>query len=295
MKPESNMRARKRCSEGFMTWLSQFITRLSHLSKAEFSEIVGGMVTSGTLHQQLIEKLRALVREEKRQPGAKFLTEREIAERFKTSRPTANKALSSLVSEGLLEVRRGAGTFLRESVLDYDLQRLVSFTDKAKAIGKKPGTELNVWQTLIAGQAPAEVVRRLRVPEEASLFYMERIRLADGQPVIFEKRHVVAALCPGMTRTDAKGSLYSCWASKCGLTITGAEETIHAINANKEQSGNLGIRAGTACFKILAIGLVSGEKPLWHEETVYRADVYEFRNRIGGLGTSRAAIGTLTE
>jgi GntR family transcriptional regulator len=253
------------------------------------------MVTPGTLHQQLIEKLRALVRKEKLQPGAKFLTEREIAERFKTSRPTANKALSSLVSEGLLEVRRGAGTFLRESVLDYDLQRLVSFTDKVKATGKKPGTELVAFQTLPAGQAPAEVVRRLGVSESAALWYMERIRLADAQPVIFERRHVVAALCAGMTRADARGSLYSFWAAKCGLIITGAQEIIHAINANKEQSRNLRIRPGTACFKILATGFVAGERPLWHEETVYRADVYEFRNQIGGLGTSRAAVGTLME
>ncbi|MFN9913156.1 MAG: GntR family transcriptional regulator, partial [Pirellulaceae bacterium] len=43
----------------------------------------------------------------------RFLTEREIADRFGVSRPTANKALASLVSEGLLEFRRGVGTFVQ--------------------------------------------------------------------------------------------------------------------------------------------------------------------------------------
>jgi GntR family transcriptional regulator len=251
------------------------------------------MPLQGTFHQQLIENLRTLIREEGFQPGAKFLTEREIAGRFGTSRPTANKAISSLVSEGLLEVRRGSGTYLRESVLDYDLERLVSFTDKARAIGKRPGTELIAFQTMTAGKAPATVARALHLAGEAPLFYMERIRLADKRPVIFEKRYVAAALCPRMRRTDARGSLYAFWTARCGLAISGAEETIHAINASREQSEHLEIRPGTACFKIQATGFVAGEQPLWQEETVYRADVYEFRNRVGGIGAGRAAIGAL--
>lgn len=71
------------------------------------------MSKPASFHQQLIAKLRKLLRSRQFVPGTQFLTEREIAERFETSRPTANKALSSLVSEGLLEFRQGAGTFVR--------------------------------------------------------------------------------------------------------------------------------------------------------------------------------------
>lgn len=251
------------------------------------------MTISGTFHQQLIGKLRALIRQRKLQPGDKFLTEREIAGRFKTSRPTANKALSSLVSEGVLEVRRGAGTYLRETGLDYDLERLVSFTDKARAAGKKPATKLLSFDEVRAGDAPAAVVRALQVADETPLLCMQRIRLADGMPVIFERRYVVRSLCPTMSRTDARGSLYAFWTSTCRLTITGASETIRAINASKEQALHLQIKTGAACFQITATGLVTDGQPLWHEETIYRADVYEFRNRIGGLGVSRAAVGLI--
>jgi GntR family transcriptional regulator len=251
------------------------------------------MSENGTFHQQLVEQLRALVRGGRFGPGAQFLTEREIAVKFKTSRPTANKALSSLVSAGLLEVRRGAGTFVRESVLDYDLERLVSFTDKVRAVGKKPGTRLLEYRTIRARETPREIIERLRVPGDDLLVYMERIRLADAIPVIFERRHVVANFCPKMTRTDAKGSLYACWTEKCGLHITGADETIHAVNASKAEAVPLEIPPGTACFKIIATGHVDDETPLWHEETFYRADVYEFRNRIRGLSDTHAAVGKI--
>jgi len=251
------------------------------------------MAVNGTFHQRLIEQLRALIREGDFAPGAQFLTERDIAERFKTSRPTANKALSSLVSQGLLEVRRGAGTFVRESVLDYDLERLVSFTDKALAAGKKPGTSLLEFRKLTAAEAPPAVALGLKVRAEEPLIYMERIRLADGAPVIYERRHVVASLCPQMTRSDAKGSLYSCWTEKCGLEISGAEEVIHAVNAAKNQAAHLRVPIGTACFEIVATGFANDEKPLWQETTLYRADVYEFRNRISGLTASHSAVGRI--
>jgi len=253
------------------------------------------MAASGTLHRHLSETLHDLIRAGRFAPGAKFLTEREIAERYGTSRPTANKALSSLVSAGVLEVRRGAGTFVRPPVLDYDLERLVSFTDKARAAGKTPDTVLVEFRKLDAANAPAEIVQRLRLEGQGGLFYMERVRLADGTPFIYEKRHVVAELCPRMNRTDAKGSLYAYWTDRCGLTITGADEVIHAVTADEVQASHLRIQPGAACFRIVATGSVAGDIPLWHEETLYRADVYEFRNRIGGLTGHRAALGNIKE
>jgi GntR family transcriptional regulator len=240
------------------------------------------MANATTFHRQLIERLRTLIRERQFAPGAKFLTEREVAERFKTSRPTANKALSSLVAEGLLEFRQGAGTFVRESVLDYDLQRLVSFTEKARSVGKAPGTEVLEFRRLPASDAPAEVRTALLCTPEEPLILMERVRLADEQPVIYERRHVLARHCPGMTKTDAKGSLYACWKEKFRLTISSAEEIIRAVNATKAQAARLQIAPGSACFLIVATGFLEGGAPLWHEETLYRADIYEFRNRIGG-------------
>lgn len=246
-----------------------------------------------SFHEQLIEKLRKLLRSRQFVPGAKFLTEREIAERFDTSRPTANKALSSLVSTGMLEFRQGAGTFVRESVLDYDLQHLVSFTEKAKAAGKKPETQVIEWQKLSASYAPAAATQALKAELNDPLLYLERLRLADGQPVIYERRHVMARFCTGMTKTDAKGSLYGFWTTKCRLSISGADESIRAVNASPAQASALGITANTACLLVIATGFLEGGVPLWHEETLYRSDAYEFRNQLGGVSGPKPAQGRI--
>ena len=94
------------------------------------------------IYQQLNQLLRDLIREGEFKPGEQFLTERQICDRFDVSRATANKALSNLVAEGVLEFRKGVGTFLRGGILDYDLRALVSFTEKALSAGKTPSTKI---------------------------------------------------------------------------------------------------------------------------------------------------------
>lgn len=251
------------------------------------------MARPASFHEQLIEKLRKLLRSRQFTPGAKFLTEREIALRFGTSRPTANKALSSLVSTGLLEFRQGAGTFVRESVLDYDLQRLVSFTEKAAAAGKKPGTRVLAFRKITAAEAPSSVAQSLQAQPSDPLFYIERVRLADDQPVIYERRHVIASLCSGMTKSSAAASLYAFWTKKCRLTISGADESIRAVNATAPQAAALGIHTHTACLLVIATGFLTDDIPLWHEETLYRSDVYEFRNQLGSLSAPKPAQGRM--
>jgi len=249
------------------------------------------VLKSASFHQELIVKLRKLLRGRQFVPGAQFLTEREIADRFETSRPTANKALSSLVSLGLLEFRHGAGTFVRENVLDYDLQRLVSFTDKVRAVGKAPSTRVVDFHKLTAAAVSTEIIQALQLPVNEPLLYIERVRLADGQPVIYERRHVAARYCLGMSKTDAKGSLYAFWTSHCNLSISGADESIRAINATKSQALLLGVKTNAACLLVIATGFLEGGAPLWHEETLYRSDVYEFRNHLGGVASPKPAQG----
>ena len=130
------------------------------------------------MYQQLNQLLRGLVSSGEFGIGAKFLTERQISERFGISRATANKALSSLVSEGLLEFRKGVGTFVRGRAMDYNLRALVSFTDEALAAGKRPATRVLRFSAIPTAEAPEEVVAALKTGDR--LFFMERLRLADG-------------------------------------------------------------------------------------------------------------------
>ena len=159
------------------------------------------------VYQQLNELLQKLIRGGEFKPGQQFLTEREVSERFGVSRVTANKALSHLVVEGVLEFRKGVGSFVREGVLDYDLQSLMSFTRKAILAGKRPETRVLRFESQEADQVDEQVRDALRPTEDERLYYFERLRLADGVPVILERRHLVARFRPGLTKSLVEGSV----------------------------------------------------------------------------------------
>jgi GntR family transcriptional regulator len=248
------------------------------------------LLVKDPIYQQLNQALRALLGSEFK-AGDQFLTERQIGQRFEVSRATANKALSNLVSEGRLEFRKGVGTFVRGGdVLDYDLRSLVSFTDKARAAGKSPATRVLSLENIRGETAGPEVCRELAVDAREPLVAVARLRLADESPVILERRHVVAARGPKLSRAEWAGSLYAAWTEK-GLSIAGARQTIRAVNLAAEDARLLGARRGAAALLVLSTGYLTGDLPLWHEQTLYRAEVYEFHNALGGIRAARPAIG----
>jgi GntR family transcriptional regulator len=243
------------------------------------------------IYHQLTNHLRQLIASHEYPVGSKFLTERQICERFGVSRATANKVLSGLVSEGVLDFRKGVGTFVRIRTLDYNLQVLVSFTEEAQAAGKRPTTEVLRFESVQARDVLDEVPELLQAGPDVMLYYLERLRLADNLPVIYERRHMVAEYCPGLTKSDLAGSLYELWTKRYGLAIEGADERVQAVNLRGAEALALKVRNGAAGLRVSSVGYLTGRRPLWCESTLYRGDAYEFRNRLGGLQPASHARG----
>lgn len=228
--------------------------------------------------------------------GQQSVTEQQIAERFNVSRPAAAKILNSLVAEGLLQFKKGVGSFVNTGMLDYDLRRLVSFTDKARAAGRVPATRVLKFERLKAKDVTAEVATQLALDSQDDVFYFERLRLADKKPVILERRHVPAKLCPDLNARELTGSLYGLWVKRYGLNISGAEQVIQAVNLKPADAKLMGVPARTAALRVIATGFLASKDPLWYEETIYRPDAYEFHAMLGGVGgTLRQVVGRFSE
>ena len=66
------------------------------------------------MYLQIVRELRLLIEKENIRPGGKIPSERELAERLQVGRSTVREALRSLELLGLIETRRGEGTFLTD-------------------------------------------------------------------------------------------------------------------------------------------------------------------------------------
>ena len=223
-------------------------------------------------------------------PGDRFLTERETADRFGVSRPTANKALASLVGEGLWEFRRGVGTFVRFDRLDLDLRQMLSFTEHCLASGYEPDSKVTAFRGTTAGRVDTAIMEALAVGPREKLFAMTRVRLADADPVALERRHIVRRFCDDLTRADAKGSLIGLWEDYYELSIAGVDQRLTAVNAKPREATALNAKRGAALIEVNAIGRLSDGRPLWHERTLYRGDAWAFCGRLAGGGFGRPAV-----
>jgi GntR family transcriptional regulator len=235
------------------------------------------------VYQQVNRILRDLLKSGQYPEKSKFLTEREIGQKFDVSRVTANKALSNLVSEGLLTFKKGVGTFVKTRELSSDLQNLISFTEKARSLGKNPTTKVLKFESLGMKDIEKSIIDRLGISSSESIFYIERIRYIDELPVIFDRRFVIASLCPALTAEKSSGSLYRFWQDEEKLSLSGSDTNITAIILSGDIAEKLNAKYPSAGLLIQATGFISGGKPLWYEETTYRGDAYEFHAKIGTI------------
>lgn len=90
------------------------------------------------IHDQISAQINQMIAEGFLKPGDQLPSERELAERFKVSRNSVRDALRTLEAKGLLEIRQGGGTYVREARLSelYQsmLEALVDQKERTRAI-----------------------------------------------------------------------------------------------------------------------------------------------------------------
>ena len=91
---------------------------------------------------QIADGLRAEILSGRFGPGVQLPNEEALAARFGVNRHTLRRAVQRLLHEGHVRVVQGSGTFVRELVLDYALQRRTRMTDNLAQAGERAQREL---------------------------------------------------------------------------------------------------------------------------------------------------------
>ncbi|HKC10729.1 MAG TPA: FadR/GntR family transcriptional regulator [Vicinamibacteria bacterium] len=81
-------------------------------------------INSPRIYEEIVRQIRTLISEGKLKSGDRLPPERDLAERFRVSRASVREALRSLESMGLIEIRLGEGTFVREISVDSLIEPL---------------------------------------------------------------------------------------------------------------------------------------------------------------------------
>jgi GntR family transcriptional regulator len=246
--------------------------------------VSGGRLNRNPLYRQLKGILEELVKSDEFKVGEQFLTERQVAERFDVSRVTANKALSSLVTEGMLTFRKGIGTFIQDTSRDIRLSSVTtSFTNKTLAAGRLPSTRILRFSHCRAESLPAWICARLPLEGAERITVVERLRLADDVPMILERHYFRDILFPGLTPEDVRVSVYDMVTKKYRRNLAVMDETIRAYVLRGRHAALLAVPEGTPGFVMHFMPFDDEEVPLYFAEVIYRGDAYQFHNRLGPI------------
>lgn len=232
------------------------------------------MGSRSPLYTRLQDHLRALVADGRLSPHERVPSERELSERFGVSRMTARHALSQLVAEGVLYRRRGAGTFVAEPKIRQGLLTLTGFTEDMLARGLRPGARV---LDLGVHAAPPEVAAALEIAAGEPVVRIERLRLADDQPMALERSHLPAGRFPGLERHSLHDrSLYRVLAEEYGLVLRSARQTLEPAAAGRREADALQIKRGALLLLLERTTYDDAGRPIEFVRSLYRGDRYKF-------------------
>src|SRR5579863_7503254 len=113
-----------------------------------------------------------------------FPSEMALVDAYGVSRNTVRDALRRLRSEGTVVAGRGRRPRLGDQVeIEQPLGALYSLYASVEAAGLEP---TSVVRSLLVLRDP-EVAERLDLPGDTPLVHLERLRLADGEPLALDR------------------------------------------------------------------------------------------------------------
>ncbi|HET7476128.1 MAG TPA: GntR family transcriptional regulator [Dermatophilaceae bacterium] len=205
------------------------------------------------------------------QPHDTLPSERDLMQELGVSRMTVRRAIELLGRRGLVYQVHGSGTFVADPEVVTKTLRLTSFTEDMVARGLTPSTKIRSAQV---APAPDEVARRLRIAPQTQILTLERLRLADGQPMALEAVRL-PPVGVDWSALDLTSSLYAQMES-LGTTVQRAAQTIEAVNLDRDQAHALDQPVGAAALRVTRVSYTEAGRPVELAQTIYRGDRYDF-------------------
>ena len=227
------------------------------------------------LHYQLKEILQEMIENEDLKPGQSIPPEREICEIQGVSRMTVNKAIMSLVNEGLIYREQGKGTFVSIEKVNQEISRLKGFSEQMSENGVVSKTKILSYKII---EATKQHKFELKMPEdEKQIIEIKRLRFSDEQPIAIETAWIPHYLFKEMTREVIEDkSLYSIMREKYGYHPYKAKQTIEPIMLNEYESKLLNQENRALALIFRRTTYLENETPIEYTKAIYRSDKYKY-------------------
>ena len=206
----------------------------------------------------------------------KLPTEKELCEEYGVSRMTVRKAMERLTMEGLIERKKGKGTFVRKVESEEQLSKLLGFTEE---VGKERVRSKVLANRLV--RMPAELKDAFGLPENSMVLLLKRVRYIDDIPVAIEESYLnpgVDVRILNILELDmSRRSLYEYLRKELDINLDHAEEIIEVVKLTSSQARHLDQKPGSCALFRRRYTYTSDGKCVEYVLSVYRGDQFKFR------------------
>lgn len=219
-------------------------------------------------YQRIQNEIRKRIEAGELNTGDMVESERELARIHDVSLMTARHALTSLEQEGIVERRRGAGTFIAAPKIHFN--KLTSYTEQMASRGLASSAKVLFSKVIDSDQ---EVSARLGLPPMSRLVKIQRLRLAAGEPFALETCYLSADEFANLASAAlARESLFSVLQREYNVELAHADEEVDATAADPATSDLLGIPRKSPLLRIRQLIFSTKGQAVIYALGFYRSD-----------------------
>lgn len=238
---------------------------------AEAAETDGG----GALYQRILNDIRGRILSGEWQPGHRIPFEHELAQEYRCSRMTVNKAMSELARTGLIERRRRSGSFVRRPQSQAAVLEIHDIRAEVEALGV-PYRYERLSRTV--RMATEEDARETGFAADTGLVELVCRHMAGTSPFCLEERTISLAAVPEAGEESFETVAPGPWLV-ARVPWNAAEHRIRAVAADEHVSKMLGLPRHAACL-VVQRRTWSGDTPVTNVRLTYSGETHSLVARF---------------
>lgn len=210
------------------------------------------------------------------QPGSQLPIEADLCEMLGVSRTVVREALRTLEDEGLIARRHGVGTFVRNRPILKNLNFNYGITEMIESAGLTPGTSHFAVKKETADSEKAE---QLNVAEGTPLMTVERVRTANGRPVVYSLDTVTESLIQraNFNPQDLMNvSIYNILQRSLGNVIEYGVARLLPVSAPRHVTERLQLPADAITLYLVQTDYNASDEPLIYSCEYHLPDAFDF-------------------
>ncbi|MGE7369046.1 UTRA domain-containing protein [Neorhizobium sp. NPDC001467] len=177
-------------------------------------------------------------------------SERELAERYRTTRITLREALSHLEMDGLIYRENRRGWFSAGPRLIYNPLWRTDFLRMTREQNRRASTEL---VEAVSAVAPDTICKLLKQPTGTEFWRIRRRRRVDGRLVVFVEHYLNKAVFPDILQQDLTSSLTSLYRERYAIEYGEVSFEINPIALSGMPAAELHSSDGTSGLQIVRV------------------------------------------